>query len=242
MIDRFLKYQINIFVNTDSIVPEPNIISKLLELFKNDGLIPSTIYEMGPAGQTFRLRMSTTDNRWSIAFLSRNINIEHLGENEPQKDEMDNFLTTAKKLTNKIFGYLGQKSNRLAFIVDFILKEMDQAKLESCYSKFFEPLPTYQKKSPFEWNNRSVSQEDISLAGTTEKMNVITEIKRMKAQIISKEKEIKKLERIFIQYEINTIPENKETRFGVEQFGNFVDIANEKYSQIFSELESRIND
>ncbi len=237
IIDLFLKYQVNIFIDTTSIIPNPNTISKVLELFKDDGLIPSTIVEIGPSGQIHRLRMSTTDSRWGIVFLSRYINIEHFGEPEPKKDEMDNFLSKAKKYTQKIFQYLGQKSNRLAFIVDLALKEMTEKELKRCYSKFFVPLPSYESNSPFEWKNRSISKEKISLVDTIETMNVITEVRRARELIASKGI----FDRVFIQYEINTNPENKETRFSIKQFDTFIDIAKDEYNKIFIELESTLN-
>ncbi len=239
MIDLFLKFQMNVFVNAANILPQTSTITELLTLFEDNEFLPNTVHEIGPAGPKLRLRMSSPDNKWNILFLPQRIHIEYVGGPNQTGNEMDEFLTRATEITSKMLQYLDQKSYRLAFIVNLILKEMTKAELESCYNKLFIPLPTYTSNSPFEWNNRSVSRGEISLADNTEAVNILTEIKRSKGQLMLGD-ELKELDRVHIEYEFNTATENKETRFGVEQLLPFMKIAKGNYDNSIKELEGVI--
>lgn len=240
MIDMFIRYQVNIFVDVADILPETSTISKLLELFKDKGLIPSNINELTGEGPKLRLRMSSPDNQWNITFLTQKIHIErNCNPNQPP-NEWDVFFTNVKKFSRKIFEYLERKSSRLAFIVEAVLKEKTLEQLQQCYNKLFIPLPTYKANPPFEWNNRSISQKETSLVSTTEKVNIITEIKRIKAQL-KLDGGIKTTDRLLLQYEFNTAAENKSTRFSAEEFDSFIDIAKDNYNDMKIELESVLN-
>lgn len=240
MIDFFLKFQVNVFVNVSKILPEPSIISELLDIFKDNGFIPNTMHYIGPEGQTLRLRMSSPDNKWNVLFLPRNINIACDCGPDQGDNEMDSFLSIAKDITSKMLNFIGQKSNRLAFIVNVMLKEMKKAELESCYNKLFIPLPIYQSNSPFEWNNRSGTREEISLADTPEIVNIFTEIKRARGRLTFGDN-LSLSDRIMIQYELNTNQENEETRFCEEHLEPFMNVAKENYNKIITDLEGVIN-
>ncbi len=240
MIDLFLKFQINIFINEVNILPDNSTISKLLELFKDDDFIPSIIHEIGPKGPQPQLRMSSPNGMFEIIFLSNKINITQHGGPNKTGNEADEFLAKTKEISRKIFDYLGRKSWRLAFIANLMLVEMSDEKLEECYKSLFIPLPMYKENPPFEWNNRSISRGEIPLADTTEIFNIITEIHRLKGRMIEDAKSTN-IERIHLAYEINTQAENKDTRFEASQLGAFLDIAKDNLSSVVKELEGVIN-
>ena len=75
MIDLILRCQFNIFINTASILPETSTISKLLDLFKDRGFIPSTVHEISSAGQKLRLRMGSVDNMSHVMFMQQKVRI-----------------------------------------------------------------------------------------------------------------------------------------------------------------------
>lgn len=240
MVDIFINLQVNIFTNTANIKPDTSTIAKLLELFKDEGFIPNTIQEISPKGPVFRLRMSSQDNRWNIVFLSKQINVEQVGVPQKTGKEVDDFLSKAKNIIEKTLGYLKQKSNRLAFIVNAILEDKTQVELENFYNRIFIPLPTHKSNPPFEWNNRSVSRNTISIVGASEDVNIITEIYRMKGQM-NDDGKITEMDRAHLSYEFNTAPDNKETRFGASEIDVFLGIAKENYCKISKELGAIIN-
>jgi len=240
MIDLFIKFQINIFISAVNILPDAPTISALLELFKEDGFIPNTIHEITSEGPQPRLMMSSPDSMLNISFLSNKINItQHCGP-EQTGNETDGFLAKGKEICRKIFDYLSQRSWRLAFIANSMLKEMSNDILENCYKQLFRPLPMYERNPPHEWNNRSISREEISLASTTEIVNVITEIKRARGEMIIRGKPTA-IQRVHFQYELNTISENRDTRFDASLLDDFLDIARDNLNSVVKELEGVIN-
>lgn len=139
-----------------------------------------------------------------------------------------------------MFKYLDQKSNRLAFIANAILKEMTSEKLAGCYDKLFIPLSIHRSNVPFEWASHSVSEKQVSLIDTSETVNVITDIIRLEGQLILGA-EIKTLNRITFQYEFNTTQKNKDTRFTADHIHPFMNIAKETYEEVVTDLEAAIN-
>ncbi len=240
MIDMFTSFQVNIFIDASDILPETSVISRLLELFKDDRLIPSNIHEITGEGPSPRLVMSSPDNQWNIMFLLQKIHIVQYGNPNQPSDAMDGFSAKVKDFAKKIFEYLDRKSYRLAFIVNALFEEKTIEELQGCYNKLFIPLPTYQTNPPFEWNNRSISQEEISLAGTMEPVNLVTEIRRGKVKL-KLDESITTIDRLLLQYEFNTAAENKDTRFNAEQFELFIDIAKSNYDGVYEKLEGVLN-
>jgi hypothetical protein len=172
--------------------------------------------------------------------LSEKINIkQNCGPNKTG-NETDDFLAKTKEISRKIFGYLGQKSCRLAFIAKLMFEEMSNDELENCYNKLFIPLPMYESNPPHEWNNYSVSRKETSLADTQEIVNIITEIKRARGQMLLDNKSTE-IDRIRLHYEFNTILENKDTRFDTSQLDAFLDMAKDNYNSAIRELEGVIN-
>jgi hypothetical protein len=153
---------------------------------------------------------------------------------------MDAFLARAEVIAEKLLEHLGQKSNRLAFIVNALLKEMTAGELTRCYEKLFRPFGLYKSTHPFEWINRSISQSEISLAGTSEAANIITEIKRSDGKLTLGSKVVN-CNRLCFEYEFNTSQRNKDTRFDASQMGPFMALAKKTYNEIAGDLEGVID-
>ena len=238
--DKFILLQVNIFFNSLNIIPDTSTFIKILELFKEEEFIPNTILELGPEGAKPRLNMSSKDTRWNISFLQNYISLKYVcGPKDDNDNTLKLFLPQSEKIAGKIFKYIGQKSTRLALVFHAMLNEMTKEELESCYRKLFNPLPLYNDNAPFEWNNRSVSQVAISFENVSEKLNIITEIKRNQGQLLSN-KDILEFDRIFLQYEINTLSENRETRFDIMHYTPFINVAKDNYLNILNDIESVI--
>lgn len=218
------KYQVSFFLKASEIVPSPEVISTLLNMFHDKGLLPTTFQEIGPESPAMqvRLRLNSPNNEWGINFASHRIDIEknpvvadgaNLGDLQAFCDEATDFL-------GRILGHFKKKGYRLSIMTSGMLREMNKNKLDSIYRKLFRPLPFYEATSPFEWNSRSVSNSVININKQEEQLNVITAINRLRGQFFGPTGVIP-FERIDVSFDINTIPEHDENRFSFDSLKDF---------------------
>ncbi len=240
MFDIIGKYQASVFGNLADISPSPELISKLLMMFKDKNLLPSTFQEISvhtPQPQT-RLRLSSQNNEWTLNFATHRLNIEK-NATDPKGQNLgttEEFAEQAHELFNRILTEFKKKGNRISLITSGLLKEMPQEKLADIYDKLFKPIPFYGDNPPFEWNTRSVARMTLEINGIQESINVITDINRVRGQLMQPDN-ILEFDRIGIGFDINTIQENQETRFSVDAFESFFSGANEIRNQILKDLE-----
>lgn len=106
MFDLIGKYQASLFGNLADISPTLEVISKLLMLFKDKNLLPSTIQEISvhtPRPQT-RLRLSSQNNEWNLNFATHRLDIEK-NATDPKGQNLgtaEEFAEQAHELFNRI--------------------------------------------------------------------------------------------------------------------------------------------
>ncbi len=249
MVDVKMKYQATIFGDIENIEPTPDTIKTVIDLFIDKGLIPTTAYELvasaGAATVVPRARLALADSNgeWTINFLSTRIDIEKRSTERHGENlgELNEFCDEAVSLFEKITSEFGKKANRIALITDFLLEEMSEGTFSTVYSKLFRTPKFYGDNPPFEWNWRVVSNHQVTLENLNETLNMITSINRGKGNL-QLENEIKLLDRVRLHIDINTIPDNKEHRFGSNHTGSFYNQAVELHGVLFSEVEEFIHE
>lgn len=244
MIDIAVKYQASIFGNLADISPSPEVISKLLTLFRDKNLLPSTFQEISQftLGPQLRLQLSSPNNEWVVNFLTHRIDIEKnpiepKGENPGSIEE---FTKEVSELFARILEEYRKKANRIALVTGGLLREMNDDKLTDIYYKLFKPIDFYQENLPFEWNSRCVGRVPFQIVSSIEQVNVVTTINRLRVNLVQLNTLVN-LDRIEVSFDINTIHENQETRFDINSLNSFYLEATKLRSQILSNLEVLIN-
>ncbi len=241
MIDIVEKYQSSIFVDASDITPTPNNVSDLVNMFSKRGLIPNTFQEIGPSGQSMRVRLSSSNNEWNIILASNRINVEKtLTEGSGSNmGELGDFCKEAADILQQIIKHFKMKANRIALINNYILEEMSPSALTSVYSKLCRPPKFYDLNTPFEWNWRSAAKVEMKLLKVKEEFNIITTVKRVKGTL-RLENEVQNIDRISLLFDINTVPENKEYRFGIGSIKNFHTKAINLQNKLIADLQEFI--
>lgn len=248
MVDVRMKYQASIFGDIKNIEPTPDNIKIVIDLFRNRELIPTTIYELvalmgqGMSPARPRLALASSNREWTINFLSTRIDIEKrsIDRHGENLGELDEFCEEATSLFKQITDQFGKKANRIALITNFLLKEMPEETLSTVYTKLFQMLEFYKDNPPFEWNWRAASNRPITLQNLSETLNVITSINRTKVELQTAN-EIKALDRVSLQIDINTTPDNREHRFDSNHIASFYDQVAERHDGLSREVEEFIN-
>lgn len=224
MIDIKLKYQANIFVNAEDILPTPDVITSFLQVFRDKNLIPNTFQELGlasPQPQT-RLRLSTPSDEWTIAFATKLIDIRK-NPTDPKGSnlgELSDFCSDALDLLQKILNIFTKRANRLALMTNSILEEMPEDRLTSTYLKLFNPPPFYKDNPPFEWNWRNVSEIPFQIKDLSNNLNAITMINRVQGDM-TLPSGVTVFDRLQLSFDINTSRKNTENRFDISHIDNY---------------------
>lgn len=240
MIDIHLKYSIGFFGDYSNIIPTPEILTKLVEAFKNKNLIPSTFQEVSPQGVKPRIRFASANNEWSVHIASSRIDIEKIPIDPSGSNlgDIKEFITEACELLDKILVEFKIKGNRLALITDGLLKEMSTTKLNGIYKKLFKPFNFYKKNQPFEWNYRTAAKSVFDIGRVSEDINVLTTINRVKGNLLAPNSIPSYFDRIQIGFDVNTSNESKNTRFDSKTAKIFYLKAIELRDKIANELEA----
>ncbi len=240
MIDYKIKYQAVIFLNASDILPNQKNISTLMNEFSDKELIPNTFQEFPnfiqlPSQPRFQL--SSPNNEWVIRFGTARIDIEKnpvdiKGNN---LGEVKEFCTDASIFFERILIKYPRQANRVALVTRFLLQEFTETKMHEIYTKLFNATKLYSENKPFEWNWRSVSKIKKTINKLEEEFNFITAINRAKGEF-REDKNVSTLDRIELNFDINSLPTNLEARFGINSIREYYDSVYEWHDQIINEL------
>ena len=239
------KYQASIFGDFSEIVPSPDVVKILLNLYQDKNLLPSTFQEISPyaKGPETRLKLSTpTTNEWIINFATHRVDVEKNPTDIKGNNigPVEDFTKQAQELLNITLEEYKKKGNRIALITSEIAEEKPEAKLDKLYLLIYKPIDFYKKNLPFEWNSRFASKQTIDINNTSEPINVITSINRIKGQL-THPTTVLELDRIEINFDINTFHGNKDYRFDKDSIASFYDETTKIRGQLLSELEGLLN-
>ena len=243
MIDIKLKYQASAFANVKHITPSSENISVLLEIFRDKELIPGVIQEIGhEVGIGPRIMLKSIKPEWGITFGSRRINIEK-SLIDPKGDNLGNlkdFCADSTDFFARIFSRFKMRSNRLALVATYLFEEMASPTLNEMYKKVFNSLSFYTKFPPSEWNTRSAAKMPFSFAGLDEQINALISIDRVKMELALPDSVIP-LDRIQVQFDLNTIPESTDSRFDIEHLSAFYTDILPIHNALLKEVEDKVN-
>jgi hypothetical protein len=245
MIDVKLKYQASIFVNAADISVNPDTIKDLIDLFRDKDLIPRTLHEINVPGSgpfpSARPSMSSSNGEWIINF--RTVRIDVVRSTTDLKGtnmgEIEEFCGVATDFFERISTRFKKKANRLALVTDFILEEMTTDALSKVYLKLFKPTKFYVNHPPFEWVWKSVSKMPFAIREIEDLTNVLSTVSRAKGDITSGG-ETMPFERIILQIDINTAPENSEYRFDIDDIKDFYNKIPKEHSGLTAEALEHI--
>ena len=240
--DKMLNYQASVFGHFEDIAPVQNTISKTLDLLGPKGFLPSTFQEITPRGQAIRLRFATADNEWAINIGSERIEVAKnpLPPNGENMGTAEEFSKEVSALMNSLLQAFAKKGNRLSLITKGFLHEMSASKMVEIFKALFIPFGPYQENLPYEWNSRFVMKNDINLE-QQETINVITMINRVSGRLftgLATDINVLGIDRIKVDFDINTFQENKEPRFGIDSLDPFFASANAIRNKILTDLET----
>lgn len=225
MIDIHLRYQASLFGAIEDISPKPEILKYFIDAFSDKQLIPTTFQEIGIAGVLTRLTLNSSDEVWRIEFATNRIDIIKTNKNVGITDMkgLADFAVDVKNIAKSINEKFQKKYNRLSIVTRYLLKEMSQEEMTIISRKVFNTIDLYRENVQVDWKNRVVARIPLKLK-SDELTNVISEINRLKGNLIFNSKP-QRIDRIELNFDINTFQGNNDFRFDLDDLGQFIDEA-----------------
>jgi len=249
MIELNLKYIAVAFVNIENFETIPENASILMDLFGSKGYIPSTFYEINDKSKpTLRYQISTPNGEWQIRFSRRRIDIQKMTQDISGSDigEINDFTREAKELFSVFFNKFELKANRLSLVSSGLTTKYNRDLIADIYSRLIVPIKYYKINQPKEWNLRSIARIPIELSQKGEEFNVITVISRAQVHLTTEIQTqedvlIADYDKLLIEFDINTVPDNISDRLSSSVLPVFFDNAIEIRQSIIDDIKEVIN-
>lgn len=231
----YIRYQASIFGNFNDISPNSKLISKVMSDLHEYDLIPSAFNELDVNFNSVkRIEFFSSNKKINIRIAGGRIDIEtNISpiqdiSNEIKIQKLDHFLDDVKKLFNYQLNSFAKKGYRISLVTTIFDGDKQSSQIKSLYNKVINQNEYYKSKDVFEWNVRSVVHQNKEIMGNNETLNVLSEVSKGKGIISNLETKINsEFNGLIYVVDINTVPEQRETRIDIDFINEFYNHAKE---------------
>ncbi len=203
----------------------------ILKAFEDFGLIPSVAQEFTPdindINNSQRMRF-VANNGLSIAIMSERIDVEmssnkREGFSESEKNNAASTLLLCMQKIYSTFARVIQNANRLAWGNNFVYADISSEDKNKFRDRFLQPINFYKEILTDEFNVQYCGRKNLLFDNSLgeEQLNILTSVRKYPYIVPSN------VDGYLIMFDINTVPENKKTRFSPECFKDFIEKARE---------------
>lgn len=223
-----LNYQYTLFGEFSDLKPEnPDIIIKLMTIFKEEKFMPASFQEFNmntmPPKMDNRISLINKDGvTLNIGNNRIDLIIAYNEQGKYMDMKIEEITNKAIELLSSLLDAFGKTCNRLALNTMGILSSEDSKKIIEKYNNVNQIVSYYNENKPYEWNQRLVAKKEFS--SINEDINLITSLSKTKGQLSNNNKTIL-VDGIMIQFDINTLPDKLNYRFGKDEVQKFFKIA-----------------
>lgn len=231
-----IEYRLTAFADYSNLCFSQENMNKIFEAFEGIELVPAVISEISTeAGTSQRMRF-VTNNGISIALMSNRIDIEIIsgkkeGFSEEERGKASSTLLQCMTNIYAAFGKIIQNANRLAWGTIFVYFDISTEEKVRFKQRFIQPVHFYEDIGTNEFQVCYVGRKAVQIASfEKEEVNVLAQIREY---ISDNEPRIYgNISGYMISFDINTVPENKKSRFDKQSFDSFVAIACEIQEEV----------
>lgn len=241
MYDIKLRYLASVFLDADSITATAENIAHLVKAFNSSNLLPIGMQELAGASAIPRLAFASPEGDWQLRCSKNRFDLIHVPVSADGA-KLGDFSLFCQEASSKLvttLNYFQRKAHRLAAVQEGLLAEFPKEEMEEIPQRLFHLPSTFIQHAPFEWDWRAVGIVARTFGKVSEPTNTIAAVKRWRGMISRKlEGEImqSQLDRIRVDFDINTLPENAVARFGESPIVDFFKEASAWHEQLSAEL------
>ncbi len=244
-------YRISVFGNFDSIKATPENMQFFLEVFKDDGLLPTIFQELQvnvptvpgnpvpPSIPNQRIMLISSDGSTKVTIGANRIDYDFVATVDikltvEQRSEINQRVINTFSF---IFKKFRKSASRLALNTESLIINLSPNEFNSFMSKYTNPISLYNSVRLDEWSTRLMVRKSASIGNNEESINVITIIQKQEMTQTATDGTVSTHDGFAIQTDINTIAENTASRFTALHINEFINVAVSIWDKIIDELD-----
>lgn len=233
-----IRYLASVFLDAESLAPDPERISGFLEALNDEELLPVPALEKVGDSEVRRIAFSSTDTALRLVIGTNRINMS-LHPTLPDGEnmgELSEFLEHAAQKLGAVLGFLGRRVHRIATAQEGILPDMKKKDLERVGKRVLSLPPSLSNDPPFEWDWRIASGVDREFGGVKEVTNAVITLKRLAGSWGAGGEIEREFNSIRMDLDLNTSAKNTVDRFTPEHVMAFVRSSVDWHASLSTEI------
>ena len=245
-----LTYRFSMFGDFKRFVPTTENVIQWTQMFQKIGyeFLPSIIAQpivsipfvpVLQAQSDNRLQFSSPQGNLFVRIMSERVDVERtLTETDDpivvlssQFDELETLITSMLEALGDV------KGTRLAYFVDGMIPEGEEAAFKKVYSRNNLGIKIKDSEDYVEWKHHFNSRVSIDVNGSQEVCNSIVSMESAGLNTQNNTTgEIKVINGLHLSSDINTVAENDVARFSADDLINFCKQAQEIYFSVYEQI------
>ena len=252
MYDAHLEYLAVAFVDAESVRPNQEEITDLINEFRDFQLVPMAVQETTPLGQDRRVGFISHDNAWQIFLLGKQFHVAHVA-NHPLGADLGSFSAFCEKASEILKWALNRferRPYRLAGVQEGVLPEKSDDEMDAIARRLLILPATFKKLSLSEWDWRATPRISRSIGDREELTNTIVTIKKINGTVSPPDDPKfpsplaplpEKFTLIRADIDINTVQDNTSARFQDTHLDSFFKNVATWHEELIAEINDLIN-
>jgi len=240
-----IRYLASVFVDAERILPTPDDIKRLVDILGDPNMRavwgqdpnnPNSPPRLGFSNQSTGRQLALLGNRFDYAAVS----------SEPEGSDLGSLADFCREAASRLSGameHFSQVANRLASVQEGYLPTSSAMPMDNVARNLLHFPDFYAANIPREWDWRANAQTMRMFGESNELCNNISTIRRMVGQYFRMDTHgvfSGEIDKIRIDIDINTHPNNAAPRFRTQEVTAFFAAAGEWHGELSSQLQSFI--
>lgn len=242
---KLLPFRINagFFSNNQDIHPDPAIIQKMYGALAEFNLFPGSIPEIEPIrGQLInRLKFNYLDNSFNLIFGLNRLDFQVGISPSGNGLELTDYIILFKKILLKIDENFPRTANRLSLVCNFMLNHPSPSEMNDYFKSTFNKFDVAPEIPNRDWSFRATYNSQLNFNDRDEKINKLFLLQRIQGFEIKPGNIQESFDKIELQIDINTSPEDINTRFKSSDAILFYEKANQATNEFADKILEKFN-
>jgi hypothetical protein len=251
MFKAHLRYLAAAFVDAESVRPNQQEITDLINEFRDLQLVPAAVQEASPLGQDRRIAFVSPDSAWQIFLLGKRFQVARASKSPLGEDlgDFPAFCEQANKILKWALKRFERRPHRLAGLQEGVLSDKPDEEMSTIARHLFVLPPTFKDKPLDEWDWRASTKVNRRIGDLEEATNTIVTLKRLQGTITN-EADLPaplmavptKFALIRADIDINTVQDNTAARFQDAHMDSFFKSVGDWHKELAAEINGLIKE
>jgi len=222
-----IRYLASVFVDAHRVVATPPNVRAFLDALDDADLLPTTVQEIGLSGNVARMAFNSADGRSQLVLAGNRFDYSFQAAT-PEGSDLGSFATFCHEAETKLITAITHfklRGTRLAAVQEGYLLQTADDGLDPVMARLMNRPSTYRAGVLRDWTWRANVETKRRLGSLTEATNTITTVGLVPGYTVFGEQgahvERFASDRIRLDFDINTVPENTVPRFNKSHVHTF---------------------